>query len=81
MENPRPVEGETISWSGDWIWNGNYKFAHGYGTTTWTRYGKVVQVDEGRFIQGRRDGEFRHQFVPSGKIEFSYWSNGVEFVR
>ena len=81
MENPRPVDGETISWSGDWVWSGNYKFANGYGTTTWVRYGKVVQVDEGYFIQGRRNGEFRHQFFPSGRIEYSHWSNGVELYR
>ena len=81
MENPSPTDGETISWSGDWIWNGNYKFAHGYGTTTWIRYGKVIQVDEGTFIQGRRNGEFRHQFFPSGRIKYSYWSNGIENFR
>lgn len=81
MQNPKPVDGETISWSGDFVWNGGYKFANGYGTTTWIRYGKVVQVDRGRFIQGRRDGEFQQEFYPSGRTDYTYWSNGVEFKR
>jgi len=81
MKNPSPVDGETISWSGDWVWNGNYKLANGYGTTTWIRYGKVIQVDEGNFIQGRRNGKVRHQFFSSDRIEYSQWNNGIEINR
>lgn len=81
MENPSPVEGETVSWSGSTVWSGDYKFVHGYGTTTWTRYGKIIQIDEGTFIYGRRNGEFKHQYFPSGRIEYSNWSNGTEILR
>ena len=77
MQNPTPLDGESISWTGSWVWSGNYKMAHGYGTTTWIRYGKVIQVDEGNFFKGRKNGEFKHKFFPSGRIEYRYYDNGV----
>ena len=78
MENPSPTEGETISWSGGYVQDGNYKYADGFGTTTWRKYGNVIQVDEGTFVHGRRHGSYKHQFFPSGKIEYSNWDNGRE---
>lgn len=76
--NPQPVDGETVSWSGGYVQDGDYKYANGFGTTTWRQYGNVSQVDEGSFERGRRHGEFKHQFFPSGNVDYSYWEHGVE---
>ena len=79
IQNPSPSEGETISWSGGYIQDGEYKFANGSGTTVWkNKSGEVVQVDEGNFEHGQRQGQFKHQFFPSGNIEYSNWKNGKE---
>ena len=78
MQNPSPVDGESISWSGGYVYEGNYKYASGYGTTTWTRYGRVVQVDEGNFIKGKRHGEVTHKFYPGGRVGYSRWDNGIK---
>ena len=78
MQNPSPVDGESISWSGGYVYEGNYKYADGYGTTTWIRYGRIVQIDEGSFIKGRRNGEFKQRFYPGGRVGYSGWNNGVK---
>lgn len=77
MQNPSPIDGETISWSGGYVYEGSYKYANGYGTTTWRRYGDVIQIDEGNFVKGRKHGEFKHRFYPGGRVGYSGWSNGV----
>ena len=76
--NPEPTDGESIAWSGGYIQDGPYKFADGRGTITWRRYGKTIQVDEGGFSHGRHHGQFKHQFFPSGRIEYSNWDHGTE---
>ena len=79
MQNPSPSEGESISWSGGYVQDGEYKFANGSGTTVWKNSaGEVVQVDEGIFEHGQRQGQFKHQFFPSGNIVYSNWKNGKE---
>lgn len=75
--NPEPQDGESITWSGGHVQEGNYKFADGSGTLTWYRDGEVIQVDHGTFRRGRHHGQFTHEF-PSGRIDYSNWNNGVE---
>jgi len=74
--NPSPVDGEKIEWSGDYIQDGEYRFAEGYGKVTWYRYGKVVQIDEGNWVRGQRNGKIKQQFISSGKVEYNEWING-----
>lgn len=84
--NPEPTDGETVVWNGDSIkvskeHNGDtvtFKFASGSGVLTWRKYGKIIQVDTGRFVMGRHDGQFKHHFFPSGRIEYSNWCCGIE---
>ena len=76
--NPSPVEGESVEWSGNYIQDGNYKFAEGSGQVTWYRYGRNTQIDEGNFEHGRHHGQFKHNFIKSGRVEYSYWSHGEE---
>lgn len=81
MQNPSPSKGESISWSGGYVQDGEYKFANGSGTTVWRNSaGKVVQVDEGTFERGQRQGRFKHQFFPNGNVEYSNWNNGEEIA-
>ena len=75
--NPEPTDGETISWNGGYVTDGNYKFADGKGVVTWYRYGKIIQVDEGGFSHGRHHGKFVHKF-PSGNVIYSNWDHGRE---
>ena len=79
IQNPSPAEGETISWNGGYVQDGKYKFASGSGTTVWRNSaGEVVQVDEGTFERGQGQGQFKHQFFPSGNVAYSNWQNGKE---
>lgn len=78
LYNPEPTDGETISWSGGYVQDGDYKFADGRGTVIWQRYGKTIQIDEGGFSHGRHHGQFKHTFTKSGRVEYSNWNNGVE---
>lgn len=76
--NPQPQEGETVSWQGDFVEDGGYKYAEGFGKTTWYRHGEMTQRDEGTFEHGRRHGVFKHQFFPSGNVDYSTWEHGVK---
>ena len=76
--NPEPGDGETITWSGEYISIDGIRYANGYGTVVWRRYGEVVQIDEGTFTKGRHHGRFKHTFPKSGRVEYSYLENGVE---
>lgn len=76
--NPSPVDGESVDWSGNYIQDGNYRFAEGSGQVTWYRYGRNTQIDEGNFEHGRHHGQFKHNFIKSGRVEYSYWSHGEE---
>lgn len=75
--NPEPKEDESISWSGSYIQDGNYRYANGAGTVTWYRNGRVIQVDNGAFEHGRHNGQFSHKF-PSGRVIYSNWDHGKE---
>ncbi|TYZ23924.1 zinc ribbon domain-containing protein [Selenomonas ruminis] len=75
--NPEPAEGEWIVWSGDYVTDGNYRYANGSGVLTWYKNGKVIQVDHGTFERGRHHGRFTHKF-PSGKVKYSNWNHGRE---
>lgn len=75
--NPQPQEGESITWSGGYVQDGDYLFAEGEGITTWYLEGKIIQIDEGTFKHGQRHGHFTHKFS-SGKVRHSNWDNGVE---
>ena len=75
--NPEPTEGEWIVWSGDYVTDGNYRYANGSGVLTWYKNGKVIQVDNGTFERGRHHGRFTHK-LPSGKVKYSNWSHGRE---
>jgi len=81
LKNPEPTDGESITWSGGYVQEGQYKFADGYGVTNWYRYGELKQVDEGTFIKGERNGRFQHKFYPSGNVDYSNWDHGVEIVN
>ena len=81
LRNPEPTDGESITWSGGYVQEGQYKFADGYGVTNWYRYGELKQVDEGTFIKGERNGQFKHKFYPSGNVDYSNWDRGVEIVN
>ena len=78
--NPKPMEGETVEWSGGSVADGDYLFAQGEGTTTWYLNGEIEQIDKGTFKHGQRHGQFTHQFFPSGNIDYSNWDNGVEIA-
>lgn len=75
--NPQPQYGESITWSGGFVRDGNYKLADGTGVVTWYLNGEVEQVDNGTFRHGQRHGHFTHKFS-SGKVRYSNWDNGVE---
>ena len=75
--NPEPQDGESITWSGGFVQDGDYKFADGSGIVTWYRNGEVIQVDNGTFRHGRHHGRFSHEF-PSGRVDYSNWDHGVE---
>ena len=75
--NPEPEDGEWIVWSGDYVSDGNYRYANGPGVVTWYKKGKVIQVDTGSFERGRHHGRVTHKF-PSGKVKYSNWSHGRE---
>ena len=76
--NPKPQKGETITWSGGFVQEGEYKFADGVGTVTWYLNGEIKQVDEGTLKKGQRHGKFQHKFLPSGNVIYTNWDNGVE---
>ncbi len=76
--NPKPQEGETMTWSGGFVQEGDYKFADGKGTVTWYINGEVEQIDEGTLKKGQRHGRFQHKFLPSGNVVYRNWDNGVE---
>ncbi|MBQ6132048.1 MAG: hypothetical protein IJL12_06870 [Selenomonadaceae bacterium] len=75
--NPKPTPGETITWSGDFVQDGDYRYADGAGITTWYLNGEIEQVDEGTFRHGQRHGKFTHKF-PGGRVSHSNWDNGIE---
>ena len=75
--NPEPQDGESITWSGGFVQDGDYKFAEGSGVVTWHLDGRVIQVDHGTFLHGQRQGPFSHEF-PSGRVDYSNWDHGVE---
>lgn len=75
--NPKPTPGETITWSGGFIQDGDYRYADGDGVTTWYLNGELEQVDEGTFRHGQRHGHFSHTF-PGGRVSHSNWDNGIE---
>ena len=77
MWNPQPTEGESITWSGGYIQDGDYRYADGSGITTWYIDGNIEQVDEGTFEHGQRHGQFTHKF-PSGRIIYSNWDHGIK---
>ncbi|MBQ7630184.1 MAG: hypothetical protein IJS81_08250 [Selenomonadaceae bacterium] len=76
--NPKPIAGESIEWSGNFVQDGDYKFADGEGKITWYLNGEIEQIDEGTFKHGQRDGNFRHEFFPGGSVAYTKWDNGVE---
>ena len=80
LKNPEPTDGESITWSGGYVQEGQYKFADGHGVTNWYRHGELKQVDEGTFIKGERNGSFKHKFYPSGNVSYSDWDHGVEII-
>ena len=75
--NPEPQDGESITWSGDIISDGNILYAQGRGTLTWYRDGQIIQTDEGSFDHGKHHGHFKHTFK-SGNVDYSNWDHGVE---
>ncbi len=75
--NPEPTDGESINWSGGYVTDGGYKWAEGTGVLTWYKDGKIIQVDNGKFIHGRHHGKFVHKF-PSGNVMYSNWDHGRE---
>ena len=60
--NPKPQAGETVTWSGGFVQDGDNKFADGEGTMK----------------HGQRHGQFKHEFFPSGNIVYTNWDNGIE---
>ena len=78
--NPQPHDGETITWSGGFVQDGDYRYADGNGIVTWYLNGELEQVDEGTFRHGQRHGHFTHKF-PGGRIIYSDWDNGIEITK
>ena len=76
--NPKPQKGETITWSGGFVQDGENKFADGAGTVTWYLNGELEQIDEGTMKHGQRHGQFKQEFFPSGNVTYSNWDNGIE---
>ena len=75
--NPQPHDGETVTWSGGFVQDGDYRYADGDGIVTWYLNGELEQADEGAFRHGQRHGHFTHKF-PNGRVSHSDWDNGIE---
>lgn len=78
--NPEPQDGESVTWSGDVVREGNNLYAQGRGTLTWYKDGQIIQTDEGTFERGKHHGQFRHTF-PSGNVIYSNWNHGEEIAE
>lgn len=78
--NPEPQDGESVTWSGDVVREGNNLYAQGRGTLTWYKDGQIIQTDEGTFERGKHHGQFRHTF-PSGNVIYSNWDHGEEIAE
>lgn len=75
--NPEPSDGESITWSGGYVEDGDRRYANGSGTVTWYKNNQIIQVDEGGFLHGKHHGKFTHKF-PSGNVIYSNWDHGKE---
>ena len=75
--NPDPRGNESITWSGGYVQDGDYKYADGSGVVTWYRDGKLIQTDTGSFEHGRHHGQFKHE-LRSGNVIYSRWEHGKE---
>ena len=75
--NPYPTDNESISWSGGYVQDGDYRYAEGFGTVVWYENGKLNGIEEGNFEHGKPHGHNTYKF-PDGSIKESDWNHGEE---
>ena len=75
--NPYPTDNESISWSGSYVQDGDYRYAEGFGTVTWYKNGKLNGIEEGSFEHGKPHGHNVYKF-PDGSIKETDWNHGEE---
>ena len=74
--NPMPTEGESVSWQGGYVKDGDYCYADGNGVATWYLNGAFEQKDEGTYVHGYREGAFTQTFA-DGRVKYSNWHQGT----
>lgn len=75
--NPNPEEGESVEWNGQFLADGQYKYANGFGVAKWYLNGNFEQLDEGNYEHGKRHGRFKQEFS-DGRIVYSEWQHGTK---
>ena len=75
--NPMPNDGETVTWNGESVQDGKYRYANGKGVSTWYRNGAFEQKDEGTYIHGYREGRFKHTMA-DGRVKYTKWHQGTK---
>lgn len=75
--NPYPTDNESISWSGGYVQDGDYRYAEGFGTVTWYKDGKLNGIEEGTFEHGKPHGHNVYKF-PDGIVKETDWNHGEE---
>lgn len=74
--NPMPEDGETVTWDGGSIQDGAYRYAEGTGVSTWYLNGAFEQKDEGTYVHGYREGDFK-QTMADGRVKYTKWRQGT----
>lgn len=75
--NPYPTDNESISWSGSYVQDGDYRYAEGVGTVTWYKNGELNGFEEGTFEHGKPHGHNVYKF-PDGRVKETDWNHGEE---
>lgn len=75
--NPMPSDGETVTWNGESVQDGRYRYANGKGVSIWYLNGAFEQKDEGTYIHGYREGQFKHTMA-DGRVKYTKWHQGTK---
>ena len=75
--NPTPNDGETVTWNGESVQDGKYRYANGKGVSTWYLNGAFEQKDEGTYVHGYREGRFKHTMA-DGRVKYTKWHQGTK---
>ena len=75
--NPLPEDGESVTWNGGSVEDGGHRYANGNGIATWYLNGAFEQKDEGTYIHGYREGNFK-QTMADGRVKYTKWHQGAK---